>query len=606
MYMNQAPDPAALVKSLERINSRRDCADFDMAGYIRLLYQFGDSHLLGKKAKATIQNSLLGFKYWPDEPGRDSMCTWSENHHILFSSAGYLAGQLFPDKIFRNSGRSGSEQMSRFRPRVIRWLDLRYKTGFSEWLSNVYYTEDIAALLNLIDFAQDDEIVIKATMVLDLMLLDLALNHYRGTFGSTHGRSYFHSKINGARESTASIYKLLFDLNTQNSGNMASIALALSPRYHMPKVLFEIANDTSRTLENQQRMGIRIKEAQQWGLDFDRLEDGMTFLSFEAYSHPKTINLTMRLFDDYGWWQNSFFAPFAKHKKLINIARTFHLLPTVAHLFEKDLTRNMRPEVNIYTYRTADYMLSTAQDWRKGYGGDQQAIWSATLGSTAICFTTHPVVADIVSPSYWTGSGNLPRAAQVKNVAIILYKISTAPGLYVRHKQKFTHAWFPQDAFDEVRQQNGWLFARKGDGYLALWSRQKMHMQTTGEWANKEIIAEGKKNIWICELGRQKDDISFDLFIQKIANASIQSSGLNLHYASPSQGELLFGWNGSLLQNKKPVRLSNYARYKNPYVEAKFPGDKISIQHNGKCLKLDYENLQRKSSEIFPPQQSSP
>ena len=444
LYLNQPPPSNALTTSLVRINERRDCADFDMAGYIRLLYQFSDIRLVSKETLQVIRKSLLDFKYWPDEPGLDHMCTWSENHHILFSSAGYLVGQLYQEETFTNSGRTGYEQMTRFRPRIIRWLDLRYKTGFSEWLSNVYYAEDIAALLNLIDFVDDAEIVKKATMVLDLMLLDMALNHYRGTFGATHGRSYHHAKTDGTRESTASVYTLMFGLNNKDSGNMASIALALSRNYRMPRVIFEIANDTEDTLENRQRMGFRIDEAKRWGLDYNRLEDGMAFLSLEAYLHPKTVNLTMQMFDVYNWWENEFFAPFGKRQKLINFARKLYLMPTVAKLFERDLTRNMRPEVNIYTYRTADYMLSSAQDWRKGYGGDQQAIWAATLGQKAVCFTTHPVDAGLKSPDYWTGSGNLPRVAQVKNVAIILYKISTAPGLYVRHRLKLTHAWFPR------------------------------------------------------------------------------------------------------------------------------------------------------------------
>ena len=102
---------------------------------------------------------MLGFKYWPDEPGIDSMCTWTENHHILFASAAYLAGQLFPDAIFTNSGHAGAEKMAQNRPRISRSLDLRFRTGFSEWLSHVYYDEDLTALLSLVDFCADAEIL---------------------------------------------------------------------------------------------------------------------------------------------------------------------------------------------------------------------------------------------------------------------------------------------------------------------------------------------------------------------------------------------------------------------------------------------------------------
>ena len=34
----------------------------------------------------------------------------------------------------------------------MKWLELRYKSGFSEWLSNVYYDEDIPGLVALVEF----------------------------------------------------------------------------------------------------------------------------------------------------------------------------------------------------------------------------------------------------------------------------------------------------------------------------------------------------------------------------------------------------------------------------------------------------------------------
>ena len=93
------------------------------------------------------------------------------------------------------------------------------------------------------------------------------------------------------------------------------------------------------------------------------------------------------------------------------------------------------------------------------------------LGQDAVCFTTHPAKIEGVTPNYWAGTGLLPRAAQYKNVAIIIYNIEKIPALYVPIKHFFTHAWLPKDKFDEVVEKNGWIFARKGEGYLALRSQ---------------------------------------------------------------------------------------------------------------------------------------
>ena len=503
LYNNQKPSDEGFVSAIDKINKREDCADFRMIGLIRFTYQFPETPLVRSSLKDSVRQAILNFKYWPDEPGIDNMCTWSENHHILFSTCEYLAGHFYEDEIFSNSGHSGIEKYKRGKERVTRWLDLRYQTGFSEWLSNVYYTEDIAPLVALIDFSPDKEIRVKASMVLDLMLFDMALNHYKGTFGSTHGRSYFSSKISGHRESSSSTYHLIFGLNHLKKGNMATNALAISKNYRIPFVIYEVANDTSfLRMSNLQKMGLNMDKVENYGLDVNRLEDGMTFLSLEAYCHPRTVDLTMQMFDEYNWWENSFFKPFASQKSLLTFLRKTGTLPLAIKLFNKDLNRNTRTEANIYTFRTPDYMLSSAQDYKKGYGGDQQSIWSAVLDEESIVFTTHPVNQPKGTPDYWTGSGNLPRVGQFENVAIILYKISTAPGLYVTHDLEFTHAWVPKEKFDEVVQKGNWIFGKRKSGYIGLWSENEPRWVESGEYSNKEIIADGKENIWICELGK--------------------------------------------------------------------------------------------------------
>lgn len=586
--------------SLDVINARRDCADFQLAGVLRLLYTAGDSPLLSGIARQQARDTILGFKYWPEEPGIDSMCSWSENHYILFSSGAYLAAQLYPDAVFTNTGKTGRERMPVFRDRILRWLHLRYQTGFSEWLSNVYYQEDLTALMNLVDFCQDEEVRQRAKMVTDLLVADMALNSFRGSFCGTHGRSYEHEKKWSRSEGTAAPFKMLFGTNRYFPGDMAATCLALSTQYRLPRVLYDIANDTGRPeMVNEQRAGIRLLDAEKYGLKYDRLEDGMLFFALEAYAHPKTIGLTLQMLDAYHWWENDFFKSFTRQRGLMETAHDMGLLPAMVWLVRHDVQRNQREEANIYTYRTPDYLLSTAQDYKRGYGGDQQHIWQATLGPGAACFTTHPVSGRQDAPNYWVGSGTLPRVAQVKNVAIAVYRIDGGGGgPYVKTRPlMFTHAWLPKDQFDEVVEGDGWYFARRGDGYLALWSRRPGHWQTEeGDDKDREIIAPGQENIWICELGRKETDGEFTSFMERIAKARVYGEGLQISYESPSQGLLEFGWNGSLKQHGKAVNIADYPRYGNPYAKADFPAGAIVFEHDGHTLKLDWDTLRRDAS----------
>jgi hypothetical protein len=129
-------------------------------------------------------------------------------------------------------------------------------------------------------------------------------------------------------------------------------------------------------------MGIKLKEMEKWEIHPDNFEDGMLYLTLEAYLHPRTIVNTLKMFDICNWWENSFLDSFKPYRGLLKMVNALGGLPLMARILQRDVCRNTREEVNIYTYKTPDYMLSTAQDYRKGYGGDQQHVWQATLGAT--------------------------------------------------------------------------------------------------------------------------------------------------------------------------------------------------------------------------------
>lgn len=600
--------------ALDFIDARKDCADFVLHGILRLLEsrELDTSHLLSDHLFSRAKRTVLNFKYFPNEPGIDSLCTWTENHYILYTSAAYLAGQLYPEEVFANSGETGRQKVELNRKRILRWLDLRFHTGFSEWLSHVYYDEDLTALLALYDFAQDEEIRRKAEMVIHLLLLDIALNSFKGVFGSTHGRAYENTKKWASNEGTTDTSKLLFGMGIfSNFDNMSAVAFALS-NYRVPKVIEMIASDShlehDRHIENRQRMGIKLSEMETWGIHPDNFEDGMHYLTLEAYIHPRTIANTLRMFDTCNWWENSFLNAFKPYRTLLKTVNTVGGLPLLARFVERDACRNTREEVNIYTYKTPDYMLSTAQDYRKGYGGDQQHIWQATLGQDAVCFTTHPAKIEGVTPNYWAGSGLLPRAAQYKNVAVIIYNIEKIPALYVPIKHFFTHAWFPRDKFDEVLETKGWIFARKGKGYIALRSQNKyfwnmeseipylpMPIRQHEEDKLREVIVPSKKNIWICQMGCEADDGRFFDFVETLSGAGIAFSGMNVEFQSPGNGLVRFGWDGGFSVDGVTIQLHDYPRYENPYVKAEFNADEVNISMGRHELSLNWRKTENQT-----------
>ena len=62
-------------KALDRINTRLDCADFVIPALIRMLYEHRGTDRLPEDMAKKIDESLIGFKYWLDEPGECMLAT---------------------------------------------------------------------------------------------------------------------------------------------------------------------------------------------------------------------------------------------------------------------------------------------------------------------------------------------------------------------------------------------------------------------------------------------------------------------------------------------------------------------------------------------------
>ncbi len=68
-----------------------------------------------------------------------------------------------------------------------------------------------------------------------------------------------------------------------------------------------------------------------------------------------------------------------------------------------------------------------------------------------------------------------------------------------------------------------------GGGYVALYSGQKPVVTTEGDWARKEIVAEGKRNIFIIQIGNADEFGSYEMFKERVVNApftSMDSTGI--------------------------------------------------------------------------------
>ncbi len=602
--LNRGPlDEAVIRRALTKIDAREDTADFDAVALLRLYDQ--PSPLLSAELRQQIRATLLRFKYWVDEPGRDLLSMWSENHQIGYHTAEFLAGQFFPEEIFSNNGQTGAAHRTAARTRILRWIDLKAKTGFSEWDSNSYYPVTMSALFALAESADDPVIAGRATMMLDLMFFDMAVDSFRGTYGTSHGRTYTGTLVRGGRsEGTSSLQYLAWGLGSPGGGD-ATLALATARRYRLPTVIERIAQDLPAELLNRERQSVLIEDAAKFGLSYD---DPEHFWLLNEGGKFRTIENLERGYRVTDRWREALHRYGVVIKPYGDaVLGTYRALAAQGRPIP-DLDRTSLQRVDKLTYRTPDYQLSTAQDYRKGAPGYQQHIWQATVGPDTPVFTLNPGPTS----KYW--QGRFPRCGQYKNVLIAIYNVPAeqppgpktvippdasgnampSPSPSEDTLVPRTYGVLRRALFDEVTEDGPWTFARKRQAYVALRSHQPTVWSKQGVLSGEGLIAEGRQNIWICQMGRESVDGPFAAWTKAVAAALVQVDGLNVSYRAPGVGAVTFGWDGPLQIDGRPEPLTDYARFDNPYCQSQYGSGRYVISHAGLQLVLDFATNERR------------
>jgi hypothetical protein len=385
---------------------------------------------------------------------------------------------------------------------ALAWLRQRGEGGFSDWDSSSSFAEDLVALSHLVDLAETESVWEMAAVVMDKLFVTMAINSYRGVFGSTHGQTYASHVKSGLLEPTAGITRLMWGMGIFNHHIAGPVSLACSEKYEFPSIISNIALSVSEEIWSRERHAVNTTQV-----------------------------------------------------------------------------------VNKVTYKTPDSMLCSAQDYYPGRRGSQEHIWQATLGHLVTVFVTHPACTsedDARQPNYWAGNAILPRVAQWKDALIAIYQLPEDDWM------GFTHAYFPTYAFDEWTLYQGWAFARKDDGYLAITAAQGLGSVRDGNYTARELHSYGRRNIWLCHLGRAALDGDFSSFQRKILSLEVQFTESSVRFPT-LRGEMLsFGWQDPFLRNDREEPLSGFGHYENPFVVSEEPSRRLEIRFGENALRLAF------------------
>lgn len=422
-----------ITDELPGIRARKDCSDFH---FIIVLYCYRTfSEQMTEHLKTEIEEVMLGYRYWIDEPGDDVMWFFSENHALLFHICQYLAGSWLPEQLFTNSGLTGSELGQKAELLLEQWFESFFDEFITEWNSSAYIPVDVLGLGTLYNLTGPGSVWHeKARRALDLIFYALCINGHKGAVMTSFGRTY-EKELKG----------------NHNAGTTALLYIAY-----------------------------------QAGC-INRAAIGMISLILGDYQAPEEYARYLRLTDN---------------QVLIH-----------------ENTQGFEQHVNLYLYKNADVLLSTAVGFKPYQPGYQEHIVQATIDKCAQVFVNHPGESQPYGsgrPNFWAGNGVLPMAMQYRNLSILHYLIPE------EHRIDYTHAYIPLSEFKQYLGESHAMVLEKDGGYIGVRTMNRLEIQQDGPCRHREFISRGRENVWVLMVARKRDYPGLEAFLEEMKNVDIQ------------------------------------------------------------------------------------
>jgi hypothetical protein len=464
-----------LQRQVKFINDRSDCSDFYLSYFPHIIREFGDGNLLSPTLLGNMKDCLLDFRYWYDEPGNDVMWFYSENHALMFHVCQLLAGELYPDEIFANSGMTG-RQMQEKAIRMLRaWFSEFFEVGFAEWNSPPYLPIDSLGFASLYAQTSNREMKASAKRGLDFVFRLLACNSFRGVFSTTSGRTYLKELLGNRSNCTSFLNFIASGTGNPSHAGKGVVALCFSDYEPDPRLLQDQA-----------------------------VPEGEALL-----------------------WQS---------------------------------TQGPDGYVDLYTYKTSRYLVSSAANFCVGQPGLQEDVFHLLFGANEQVWINHPgefARFGEARPSYWAGNGTLPRVNQYRDFASVIFDVSES------HPVPFTHAYLPVTEFAEVQESDDghWVFALAHDGGMAaIYNSIGLCRQKYGPNTDREFISEGRKSIYLVRCREPGQGISFDSFVASMLAAPLAISPESAGYVfvDPEYGKMEASRDDTLSVDGKPMRYDGF------------------------------------------------
>lgn len=472
----------------------------------------------------------------------------TENHWLMYHAAMYLVTQMYPGEPAESwfNGKSSEENFREAEEYLLSWFELTTTIGQGEYDSPDYFNVYVVPAAQLAAFAEDPAMQLRARMMLDYLIADFAAESLDGMYAGGHSRVYPRQALEAWFPASTGFAWLLFG-NTPRYTRAESMILVLAG-YEPPRVLHEIATDRERDYVHRERKrtrhrmrfspGVRNAPVYKYMFVTDDFAIGSTQGGLLQPIQQKTWGLTWATADPRGV-NNTFFT---------------------VHPYSSPV------ELGMY------------------FSGPLGFITEAVVRSK----TTYD------SPDKWTGGSPHEQVFQHRGCVIALYDIP--PGTRWPH----VSAFFSKDLRQREESADGWIFARGGDAFIAVyplaeytWRREEDEWQS-GEF-NHRLHSPHLKNGFVVQVAKANEfDGSFDAFKAAVEALPLETRVdpvPSVRFTTLDGDELSATYGQAPTVGDRVVEYGNWKLFEGPFLNAETGSRRLEITHGITGRTLDFETL---------------
>jgi len=503
-YEGQAVTQAYL-DGIFNVMTTRSTIDFAIVQLVRVMMLANGAY------DSQIIPQLNLVPYWINY-GDTTRGFWSENHMVMWMSSDWIMHEY--------TGRPADPSLEQ---RLKHYLQLKIDYGFYEFFSSTYAPYALSGIINLADFAEDQEIKNLAIAASKRLLRDILLpTNDIGVFFPAAGRSYPGKYESAHGQNHSSLIWLLTGLGPAPSDASHSGAFLATTTIDYTDVgaTWSSELDTIVSLGHTLEEGFIINQNQ---TELDRI---IFQWSSGAYFHPEVIYETVSLLVDSNMWDHVDFGQLAPLQGF-----PLESYPAMAEGLSGLSKSSVNCDVDVAVFKNGPVTLCSTQDFWKGKLGYQQWPICANSGKSAIYTGSGPVEADWRDRASSNANQHLPYVEQSHNVALVMYRPEQLSPIVPFDNKDVALHWKDED-FDEIVEDGNWIIGRENNGYVAV------RRHCIGEINTIRACETDGGQTWVFVVGTDVMYGSFSNFQNLVSQSqyeetwTINTNGDSVYYAS--------------------------------------------------------------------------